>query len=71
MIAYSYMGGLDGLLITRKILGSINWSCSIYFIVMGQEGVQTLYSEVRTGKIFQNTVTVNDFQVLQYEQFYN
>lgn len=71
MIAYSYMGGLDGLLVTRKILASITWGCSIYFIVMEQEGVNTLYQEVQAGKIFQNSVKVDNFQVLQYEQFYN
>ena len=43
MIAYSYMGGLDGLLVTRRILANINWDCSIYFIVMEEEGVKTLY----------------------------
>jgi methylase of polypeptide subunit release factors len=35
MIAYSYMGGLDGLAVTRRLLGQISWDCRIYFIVMG------------------------------------
>ncbi len=39
MIAFSYMGGLDGLSITRKIIKQINWKCSFYFIVMGEEGL--------------------------------
>jgi len=30
------MGGLDGLAITRKIIGRINWNCVLYFIVMGK-----------------------------------
>ena len=42
MIAYSYMGGLDGLEITRKIVGKINWDCWFYFIVMGEEGLNKL-----------------------------
>ena len=42
MIAYSYMGGIDGLAITRKILGRINWSCTVYFIVMGKEGFESI-----------------------------
>jgi methylase of polypeptide subunit release factors len=40
LIAYSYMGGLDGLEVTRKILGRIGWCCTAYFIVMGKEGVE-------------------------------
>jgi hypothetical protein len=35
MIAFSYMGGLDGLAITRRILNQITWNCKFYFIVMG------------------------------------
>ena len=35
MIAFSYMGGLDGLAITRKILNQLTWNCKFYFIVMG------------------------------------
>jgi len=33
------MGGIDGLAITRKIIGRINWNCTLYFIVMGEEGL--------------------------------
>ncbi len=39
MIAYSYMGGLDGLAVTRKFLKQISWKCTVYFIVMGEEGM--------------------------------
>lgn len=42
LIAYSYMGGLDGLEVTRKILGRIGWHCIAYFIVMGMEGVESI-----------------------------
>lgn len=34
MIAYSYMGGTDGLKVTRKLLKSIFWSAWVYIIVM-------------------------------------
>lgn len=36
------MGGLDGLAVTRRILGQINWDCTIYFIVMGDEGLDQI-----------------------------
>lgn len=51
LIAYSYMGGLDGLQITRKILGKISWSCVVYFIVMGYEGLQSIEDEIKSGKV--------------------
>ena len=46
MIAYSYMGGLDGLLVTRKILKQLTWECIFYFIVMGREGLEEISKEV-------------------------
>jgi release factor glutamine methyltransferase len=35
MIAFSYMGGLDGLAVTRRLISSVTWDCQLYFIVMG------------------------------------
>lgn len=46
MIAYSYMGGLDGLAVTRKFLRQISWDCKIYFIVMGEEGLDQITKEI-------------------------
>jgi hypothetical protein len=45
------MGGLDGLQITRKILGRISWDCTAYFIVMGDEGLKSIEEELKTKKI--------------------
>jgi len=47
MIAFSYMGGLDGLAITRKILAQITWDCVFYFIVMGFEGLEQITKEIK------------------------
>ena len=46
MIAFSYMGGLDGLSVTRKLLKQIKWSCIVYFIVMGGEGYKQIILEI-------------------------
>ena len=42
LIAFSYMGGPDGLETTRKLLSSIKWETKLYFIVMGEEGLEKL-----------------------------
>lgn len=51
MIAYSYMGGLDGLMITRKLLGQISWDCMVYFIVMGEEGLSQICKEISDSSV--------------------
>lgn len=35
LIAYSYMGGPDGLEITRQLINFIKWETKLYIIVMG------------------------------------
>lgn len=50
MIAFSYMGGLDGLKITRRLLKSVFWNCWIYLIVMGEEGYVQLQEELSNYK---------------------
>lgn len=71
LIAYSYMGGLDGLQITRKILSKISWSCDVYFIVMGYEGLQSIEEEIKTGKTLHTGIKSSGFELLQYHQFWN
>jgi hypothetical protein len=44
MIAFSYMGGVDGLETTRKLLKTISWDCMVYLIVMEEEGFLKLKS---------------------------
>lgn len=71
LIAYSYMGGLDGLHVTRKILSKISWSCVVYFIVMGYEGLQSIEEEIKTGKTLHAGMKSTDYELLQYHQFWN
>ena len=49
VIAFSYMGGLDGLAVTRRILRQLTWSTTFYFIVMGEEGLSTIEKEIASG----------------------
>ena len=72
MIAYSYMGGLDGLAITRKILAQIAWNCIMYFIVMGEEGLQQLIKEITSETHFSNLARfAKRIELMQQAQFYN
>lgn len=50
MIAFSYMGGTDGLQVTRKLLKSIFWNCWVYLIIMGEEGYQQIQQEISNYK---------------------
>lgn len=42
LIAYSYMGGPEGLDTTRLLIKSIQWQTRLYLIVMGEEGLEIL-----------------------------
>ena len=72
MIAYSYMGGLDGLAVTRRCLAQITWNCTLYLIVMGKEGLESIAKEVADSSVLHKQYTFKtDFAVMQYAQFYN
>lgn len=60
------MGGLDGLEVTRKILGRIGWPCITYFIVMGMEGVQSIEKELKSKKGLQAGMEMVHFEMLHY-----
>jgi hypothetical protein len=46
MIAFSYMGGSDGLEITRKLLKSIFWDCWVYLIIMEEQWYVQIMKEI-------------------------
>jgi hypothetical protein len=72
MIAFSYMGGLDGLAITRKILKQLTWNCTFYFIVMEEEGLHQITKEIQDASaLSEKHVFKAELRVLQYAQFYN
>lgn len=63
MIAYSWMGGEDGLDTVWKLLDIVKWKCVIYLVVIHQNPIQKL-KEVAVGKGF-------SFDVLGYKHKYN
>lgn len=65
LIAFSYMGGPEGLDTTRQLISSVNWNCKLYLIVMGEDGLNTLQAEVLEGRTTAKNVTAT-FEVLQF-----
>ena len=63
MIAYSWMGGSDGLSTVWQLLNIVNWKCSIYLVVIDQNPIQKL-KEVCLAKGF-------TFDVLGFKHKYN
>lgn len=63
MIAYSWMGGVDGLDTVWKLLDIVKWRCVIYLVVIHQNPIAKL-RDVAEGKGFK-------FTVLGYKHKYN